>query len=79
MSDETRDSDWEERSANYETANSAAALAPWLIALLACPVDQSTLAPAGGDLVCNVCGRLYPVRNGIPVMLAHDAGSEQEF
>jgi uncharacterized protein len=43
--------------------------------VLACPVDK---APVSLDehrslLVCSVCQRGYPVRDGIPVMLVDEA------
>ena len=45
---------------------------------LACPVCKGKLAPAGESsdkysLLCIPCGLLYPVRDGIPVMLADEA------
>ncbi|MBC7962528.1 MAG: Trm112 family protein [Steroidobacteraceae bacterium] len=45
---------------------------------LACPVCKGNLAPAGESndkysLLCVPCGLLYPVRDGIPVMLADEA------
>lgn len=48
---------------------------PQLAAILVCPVDKSDLAEdeATSDLVCTECGRRYPVRDGIPVMLVEEA------
>jgi uncharacterized protein YbaR (Trm112 family) len=56
-----------------------AALEPWVVELLGCPVDQGTVRLAGNELVCEVCGRHYPVRPGIPCMLPDQARSEQKF
>jgi uncharacterized protein YbaR (Trm112 family) len=48
-----------------------------LLDLLACPVCRSPLEEvrSGGDegLLCAVCAAVYPVRDGIPVLLADEA------
>ncbi|HEU5287169.1 MAG TPA: Trm112 family protein [Candidatus Limnocylindria bacterium] len=44
-----------------------------LLADLVCPVDHSAVREDGEDLTCMSCGRRYPVRDGIPVMLESDA------
>lgn len=51
-----------------------------LLEILACPVDHAPVReerdPLGGTedrLVCERCGRRYPVRDGIPVMLVEEA------
>lgn len=43
--------------------------------ILACPVCKKPLQPAPDDsgYKCGVCKRFYPVRDGIPVMLAEEA------
>lgn len=42
--------------------------------LLACPVCHGDLAYGGGDeIVCQSCRRQYPVRDGLPVLLASAA------
>lgn len=48
---------------------------PQLAAILVCPVDKSDLTEdeASSHLVCTGCGRRYPVRDGIPVMLVEEA------
>ena len=48
---------------------------PQLAAILVCPVDKADLAEdeAASRLVCSACGRRYPVRDGIPVMLVEEA------
>jgi uncharacterized protein YbaR (Trm112 family) len=40
-----------------------------------CPVDKAELTEdaAAGRLECISCGRRYPVREGIPVMLVEEA------
>ena len=49
------------------------ALDPDLLAILACPVDHAPVTDEGTHLVCSECGRRYPVRDGIPVMLVDEA------
>jgi uncharacterized protein YbaR (Trm112 family) len=54
----------------------SAGLEPWVIDLLVCPVDRSAVWADSSDLVCNQCGRRYPVRGGIPNMLPDQSKSE---
>jgi len=44
-----------------------------LLSILACPVDKAPLELQGDRLVCTQCGRRYPIRDGIPVMLVDEA------
>jgi uncharacterized protein YbaR (Trm112 family) len=46
-----------------------------LAAILRCPVDKADLTEdlEGSRLVCTECGRRYPVRDGIPIMLIEEA------
>jgi hypothetical protein len=48
---------------------------PELARILVCPVDHADLDQdeAAQRLVCTECGRRYPVRDGIPVMLIEEA------
>lgn len=50
---------------------------PELLEILACPACDSRppvkLDEAGSCLVCTECGRRYPIRDGIPVMLVEEA------
>lgn len=48
---------------------------PNLAQILVCPVDHGDLDQdeAASKLVCTQCGRRYPVRDGIPVMLIDEA------
>ncbi|MCS7172516.1 MAG: Trm112 family protein [Armatimonadetes bacterium] len=51
---------------------------PELLALLVCPVCRTPVRPEGDCLVCTRCGRRYPVREGIPVMLVEEAEGPEE-
>lgn len=46
-----------------------------LAKILVCPVDKGDLRELIEDsfLECTVCGRRYPVREGIPIMLVDEA------
>ncbi len=44
-----------------------------LLDILVCPVDKAKVHLEGDRLICEQCGRAYPVRDGIPVMLEEEA------
>ena len=44
-----------------------------LLEILVCPVDKAKVHPDGMKLVCEKCGRAYPVRDGIPIMIIDEA------
>lgn len=48
---------------------------PLLSDILVCPADHSPLTEdeVASRLICTDCGRRYPVRDGIPVMLIEQA------
>ena len=46
---------------------------PQLLEILACPACKTDVKLEGERLVCAQCGRRYPVRDGIPVMLVEEA------
>jgi hypothetical protein len=46
---------------------------PALLSILVCPVCRRTVEQRGAALVCAQCGRRYPIKNGIPVMLVDAA------
>lgn len=52
-----------------------------LLDILACPLCKTPVKLEGEKLVCTQCGRRYPIRDGIPVMLIDEAelpdGSEK--
>lgn len=51
----------------------AVSLDPRLLELLACPACRAEVRETPGGLACQGCGRVYPIREGIPVMLADEA------
>jgi uncharacterized protein YbaR (Trm112 family) len=50
---------------------------PRLLEILVCPACHGDLRTVGADdgLECHSCGRIYPVRDGIPVMLIDEASA----
>ncbi|PIQ89951.1 MAG: hypothetical protein COV72_00110 [Candidatus Omnitrophica bacterium CG11_big_fil_rev_8_21_14_0_20_42_13] len=44
-----------------------------LLAILACPACKSDIKLEDNKIVCASCGRKYPIREGIPVMLIDEA------
>ena len=46
-----------------------------LLSVLLCPKCKGNvrLDPAGDGLICDRCKLLYPVKDGIPIMLTDDA------
>lgn len=55
------------------TEDSDSQLPPDVLARLRCPVTRSPLHLEGGMLVSEVGGLRYPIRDGIPVLLAEEA------
>jgi len=49
-----------------------------LLDILACPVCKTAVRLEGDRIVCLTCGRRYPVRNDIPVMLIDEAEAPGE-
>jgi len=51
------------------------ALSAELLQILACPLCLKPVRPLADDsgLRCECCGRVYPIRDGIPVMLLEEA------
>lgn len=44
-----------------------------LLEILACPACKTPVHLEGDRIVCDTCGRRYPIREGIPVMLIDEA------
>jgi uncharacterized protein YbaR (Trm112 family) len=51
------------------------AVPDWARALLRCPACHAELvdAASGARLACTGCGLVYPVRDGVPVLLVDEA------
>jgi uncharacterized protein len=56
-----------------DSTTTAAELPKELLDILVCPLDKAKVHPEGMTLVCEKCGRAYPVRDGIPIMLVDEA------
>jgi uncharacterized protein len=50
-----------------------AAVDPQLLDILVCPACKGEVKLEGHYIVCQACGRRYPVRDGIPIMLIEEA------
>jgi len=79
MIDDGRAADPARDASVIDSGAPVAALEPRVIALLACPVDRGAVRLDEGELVCNLCGRRYPVLSGIPRMVPDLASCEQKF
>jgi len=44
-----------------------------LLDILACPACRGDVELCGERIVCRKCGKKYPVKDGIPVMLIDEA------
>jgi len=44
-----------------------------LLEILACPACRAPVEQRADRIVCTKCGRRYPIRDGIPVMLIDEA------
>ena len=47
-----------------------------LLEILACPVCKSDIQLQDERIVCTQCGRKYPIKDGIPIMLVDEAQKE---
>ena len=41
--------------------------------ILCCPADKGDVVEKDGKIVCLKCGRKYPIKDGIPIMLIEEA------
>jgi uncharacterized protein YbaR (Trm112 family) len=48
---------------------------PWLLSILVCPVTRTPLRydEAAQELISDAAGLAYPIRDGVPVLLAEEA------
>ena len=44
-----------------------------LLEVIACPVCHGKLSEKSDELLCAGCPRAYPIRDGVPVLLADEA------
>lgn len=44
-----------------------------LLKILACPACKADVELKENKIVCTKCGRKYPIREGIPIMLIDEA------
>lgn len=51
-------------------------LDPELLELLACPSCHSPLEEAANELACTGCELVYPIEDGVPVLLIDRARSQ---
>ncbi len=49
-----------------------------LLDILACPACKADVKLEGEKIICTKCGRRYPIRDGIPIMLIDEAEVPQE-
>ncbi len=50
---------------------------PELLEILACPACKTAVRQADEHIVCDACGRRFPIENDIPVMLLDRAVQEK--
>lgn len=44
-----------------------------LLDILACPICKTDVRLEGDKIICTECGRRYPIRDDIPIMLIGEA------
>jgi uncharacterized protein YbaR (Trm112 family) len=49
-----------------------------LLDILACPSCKGDVKLEGEKIICVSCGRKYPIKDGIPVMLIEEAEAPKE-
>lgn len=49
-----------------------------LLDILACPACKSDVKMEGDGIVCVKCGRRYPVKDGIPIMLIEEGDKDEK-
>ncbi len=49
-----------------------------LLEVLACPACHGGVRAEAEEIVCKECGRRYPIRDGIPVMLIDESTRAEE-
>ena len=64
---------WDIRKGFAVSEPSQSSIAPDLLEILACPACKKPVHLDLNYIVCAACGRRYPIRDGIPVMLIDEA------
>ncbi len=68
----------QDNNRTYHPARITVMISPDLLEILACPVCRKPLVLRGEDgFKCNECKRVYPIRNGIPILIETEATIEQ--
>ena len=49
-----------------------------LLNILACPLCKTDVRLEGNKIICAKCGRRYPIKDDIPIMLIDEAGLPDE-
>ena len=44
-----------------------------LLSILACPACKADVELKDNKIICKKCGRKYPIKDGIPVMMVDEA------
>ena len=44
-----------------------------LLEILCCPADKGEVEEKSGKIICLKCGRRYPIKEGVPIMLVEQA------
>ena len=44
-----------------------------LLEILCCPADKGEVEEKNGKIICLKCGRCYPIKEGVPIMLVEQA------
>lgn len=58
---------------NAATQHDAHAIDPQVLEVMRCPLTRSRLTQRGDELVAEVGGLRYPIRDGIPILLIDEA------
>ncbi|MBD3264767.1 MAG: Trm112 family protein [Candidatus Omnitrophica bacterium] len=48
-----------------------------LLKILVCPVCKKEVFLKNEKIICKACGRKYPVKDGIPIMLPEEAEKDE--
>jgi uncharacterized protein len=54
------------------SANETLPISKELLEILVCPIDHQPIRLEGQELVCEGCGRRFPIVDGIPNMLVDE-------